>query len=72
MKKAGRASADHQRKLWADREKKSMATVKSGGTQVNQIADKAPFQAAMAPVYEQFYSKNPELKGLVERMKAAE
>ncbi len=49
VKAAGKASANLQRELWGKREEKSMETVLAGGTEVNQIADKAPFQNAMAP-----------------------
>lgn len=52
VKDAGHKSALLQRELWAAREAASMDTVKAGGTEVNTVADKAPFQAAMAPVYE--------------------
>lgn len=66
VKAAGKASADTQRKLWQAREMKSMETVKAGGTTVNTIADKAPFQTAMKPVYAKFLETNPSLKGLVD------
>lgn len=72
LKEAGRRSADTQRELWQAREAKSMEAVVAGGTEVNQIADKAPFQAAMASVYDQFLSANPELSGLVELISSAE
>ena len=42
-------------------------TVKAGGTQVNEIADKTPFQEAMAPVYEK-YVTTPEARDLVRRI----
>lgn len=66
VRAAGKTSADTQRKLWQAREMKSMETVKSGGTIVNTIADKGPFQAAMKPVYAKFLADNPDLKGLVD------
>ena len=69
---AGKASAETERKLWKEREKKSMETVIAGGTVVNQIADKAPFQAAMAAVYDRFLVANPELTDLVNMMRNAE
>ncbi|SFA95798.1 tripartite ATP-independent transporter solute receptor, DctP family [Poseidonocella pacifica] len=69
---AGRASADEQRKLWAEREAASMETVAAGGTEVNKIADKAPFQEAMAPVYEAFLSERPELTDLVDMIRNAD
>lgn len=65
MRSAGYASALKQRELWQAREKKSMDAVVAGGTIVNQIDDKAPFQDAMSGVYEQFLAQNPELTDLV-------
>ncbi len=72
VKEAGHASALKQRELWQARERKSMETVVAGGTEVNQIADKAPFQAAMASVYDAFLEKNPELSDLVNLIRTAE
>ena len=69
---AGRTSADLQRELWQAREAASMETVESGGTVVNAIADKGPFQAAMAPVYDQFLADNPDLTDLVNLIRNAE
>ena len=72
VKAAGQASAQTQRELWQDREAKSMEVVRAGGTEVNEIADKAPFQEAMAPVYAQFIEANPELEDLVTTMREAD
>ena len=69
---AGRKSATLQRELWQAREAASMEIVQAGGTVVNTIADKAPFQDAMAPVYEQFLSDNPDLADLVNLIRNAE
>lgn len=69
---AGRASAEYQRDLWAEREAASMKTVEEGGTLVNTIADKAPFQAAMNPVYDKFIADNPELADLVNLIRNAD
>lgn len=69
---AGRASADLQRTLWQAREAKSMDIVQAGGTTVNKIADKAPFQAAMSPVYDKFLAANPDLTDLVNLIRNAE
>jgi len=71
VKEAGRNSTELQRKLWQEREAASMAKVAEGGVTVNEIADKAAFQEAMAPVYDQFLSQNPELSELVEIFKNA-
>ncbi|MBU2865538.1 TRAP transporter substrate-binding protein [Pacificibacter marinus] len=69
---AGRNSANLQRELWQEREASSMETVKAGGTIVNTIADKAPFQAAMTPVYEGFLADNPDLTDLVNMIRNAD
>lgn len=72
VKEAGRNSANLQRELWQAREALSMETVQAGGTVVNTIADKGPFQAAMTPVYEQFLAANPDLTDLVNMIRNAE
>lgn len=68
---AGRASAELQRGLWQEREAASMEIVKAGGTTVNTIADKGPFQEAMAPVYDKFLAENPDLSDLVQLIRDA-
>jgi tripartite ATP-independent transporter DctP family solute receptor len=62
---AGRASAEMQRELWQAREAASLEIVEAGGTIINTIEDKGPFQEAMAPVYAQFLADNPEMEDLV-------
>lgn len=69
---AGRASADYQRELWAEREAASLETVKAGGTEVNTVEEKAPFQQAMAPVYDAFLQANPDLTDLVDLIRNAQ
>ncbi len=69
---AGKASADYQRELWAEREAASLEIVKAGGTAVNTIADKAPFQNAMTPVYDTFLAANPDLTDLVNTMRGTD
>lgn len=71
VKAAGKKSAELQRKLWAEREKASMAKVTAGGVKVNKVADKKPFQDAMKPVYDKFLAANPNLVGLVNMMRNA-
>ena len=71
LKEAGQTSANVQRELWQAREAASMEKVQAGGTTVNKIPDKAPFQAAMAPVYEQFLTTSPDLEGLVNMIRSA-
>lgn len=69
---AGRASADMQRELWQAREAASMEVVEAGGTIVNAIEDKGPFQDAMAPVYEAFLADNPDMAGIIDLIRSAE
>lgn len=69
---AASASADKQRELWQAREAASMEKVVAGGVEVNKIADKAPFQEAMAPVYDQYLAASPDMADLVKMIQAAE
>ena len=69
---AAQESAALQRQLWAERELASRKMVEEAGVQVNEIADKGPFQAAMAPVYEAYLAGNPDLRPLVEMIQATE
>lgn len=68
---AGHDSALLQRELWAEREAASLETVKAGGTEINMIDDKAPFQEAMTPVYEAFIADNPDLEPIVTMIREA-
>lgn len=72
VKEAGRNSTELQRKLWQEREAASMKKVEAGGVTVNSVEDKAAFQTAMAPVYEQFLTQSPELRDLVDMFRNAE
>ncbi|AEI92472.1 TRAP transporter substrate-binding protein [Roseobacter litoralis] len=69
---AAQESALYQRDLWNKREAASRAAVEAAGVVVNEIADKAPFQAAMTPVYEAYFETNPDLRALVELIQATE
>lgn len=69
---AAQESAAQQRELWAEREAASRAAVEEAGVIVNEIADKAPFQDAMAGVYEAYLEANPDLRPLVELIQATE
>ncbi|OSP55313.1 TRAP transporter substrate-binding protein [Pseudoruegeria sp. SK021] len=72
VKEAGKSSAELQRSLWQEREKKSMETLVAGGTIVNTIADKTAFQEAMAPVYEKYLASNPDQVELVNMIRNAD
>jgi tripartite ATP-independent transporter DctP family solute receptor len=72
VKSAARDSATLQRKLWAERSNASRDKVIAAGVKYNEIADKAPFQVAMKPVYDKFIAANPELEDLVRAIQAVE
>lgn len=69
---AAKESAALQHELWAAREAVSRKAVEDAGVVVNDVADKAPFQAAMGPVYEAYFASNPALRPLVELIQATE
>lgn len=66
VKAAAQESALLQRQLWKEREAASRDKVMADGVKFNEIADKVPFQEAMASVYEAYLEANPDLRGLVE------
>jgi tripartite ATP-independent transporter DctP family solute receptor len=66
LRTAAKESVPYMRKLWDEREARSLAAVKAGGAQVIEV-DKASFQAAMKPVYDRFIT-DAKLKDLVKRI----
>lgn len=66
LRQAAKESVPYMRKLWDEREEKSLAIVKAGGAQVIEV-DKASFQNAMRPVYDKFIT-DAKLKALVKRI----
>jgi TRAP-type C4-dicarboxylate transport system substrate-binding protein len=68
IRAAAKESVVYMRKLWDEREAKSLAIVKAGGAEIIEV-DKAPFQAAMKPVYDKFL-KDPKLQDMVKRINA--
>ena len=71
VRDAARESVAHQRELWEAREKVSEEHVLAAGAQIIRGIDKAPFQAAMAPVYERHVTSD-ELRSLIDRIQAVE
>ena len=66
VRQAAKESVPYMRKQWAEREAKALATVKAGGAEIIEV-DKAPFQAAMKPVYDKFIT-DARLKDMVKRV----
>lgn len=72
VRQAAIDAAKEQRKLWAEDSAKAKKAVVAGGAKINVIKDLTPFQNAMKPVYAKFYKKNPDLKALVQQIRATE
>ena len=70
VKQAAKDSVIKQRELWAEREKASRKMVEDSGSTIT-TPDKAPFIAAMQPVYEKHVTDD-KLKSLVDRIQAVE
>jgi tripartite ATP-independent transporter DctP family solute receptor len=66
IRDAAKESVVYMRKLWDEREAKSLATVKAGGAEIIEV-DKASFQSAMKPVYDKFLT-DPKLQAMVKRI----
>ncbi|MBA2962252.1 MULTISPECIES: TRAP transporter substrate-binding protein [Ramlibacter] len=66
IRQAAKESVPYMRKLWDEREEKSLATVKAGGAEIIQV-DKASFQNAMKPVYDKFIT-DAKLKAMIKRV----
>ena len=60
-----RSRSPFNREKWAAQEKESEDKVRAAGVEIIADIDKAPFIAAMGPVYEK-YASTPEMKKLVD------
>lgn len=72
LRGAAQEAAVFQRELWTIDSEKARAEVEAAGIQVNEIADKTPFQDAMDSVYADYLSANPDMRALVELARATE
>ncbi len=54
IRKVSREAQQEARTLWYAREKESLAKMIAAGAQVNEVKDKAPFQAAVKPVWDKY------------------
>jgi tripartite ATP-independent transporter DctP family solute receptor len=66
LRKSAKDSVATMRQLWGNMETKSKAAVVAGGASITPI-DRAPFQAAMKPVYDQFIT-DPKLQALLTKI----
>jgi tripartite ATP-independent transporter DctP family solute receptor len=59
--KLAKEAQQEQRGLWYAMEKKSMDDMKAAGAQVNDVADRKPFQAAVKPVWDKYGAQHTAL-----------
>ena len=52
--KLAKEAQQEQRKLWYEREKESLKKMQEAGVEINEVADKKPFQAAVKPVWDKY------------------
>ena len=61
IKKLGREAQLDERQLWKRVEDEAMAKMKAAGIEVDTVADKTPFEAAVKPVWDKYGAKYSEL-----------
>ena len=61
IKKLGREAQLDERQLWKRVEDEAMAKMKAAGIEVDTVADKTPFEAAVKPVWDKYGAKYGEL-----------
>ncbi|GAA3857440.1 TRAP transporter substrate-binding protein [Celeribacter arenosi] len=72
VRSAAEEASVYQRELWAEQTAASRTAVEAAGVKINEIADKGPFQEAMAPVYADYLAANPDMTELVELAQSTE
>src|ERR1700753_391879 len=61
IKKFAREAQTEERELWKAYESQAMEKAKAAGSEIIEIADKAPFQAAVKPVWDKYGPKYQEM-----------
>ncbi|MCK2185569.1 TRAP transporter substrate-binding protein [Halomonas getboli] len=72
VREAAQHAAVEQRQLWKERAETSRQRVLDAGVEINEVEDKAAFQAKMQPIYDDFVAEHPDLESLVEDVQAAQ
>ncbi|WP_110650145.1 TRAP transporter substrate-binding protein [Salinicola peritrichatus] len=72
VRTAAENAAQEQRKLWAERVEKSQEVVEQAGVKINQVKDKAAFQAKMKPIYQSFIEAHPDMEALIDDIRQTE
>ena len=68
LKKFAREAQFEERELWNKYEQLAMEKAKSAGCQIVEIADKAPFQSAVKPVWDKY---GPKYQDMIKRIQAS-
>jgi tripartite ATP-independent transporter DctP family solute receptor len=61
LSKLAKEAQQEERQLWYDREKESLKKMVDAGAIVNEVKDKAPFQAAVKPVWDKYGAQHSAL-----------
>ena len=61
LAKLAKEAQQEQRKLWYAREEESLKKMKEAGAQVNEVADRKPFQAAVKSVWDKYGGQHAAL-----------
>jgi len=61
ISKVAKEAQQEERKLWYDRENESLKKMVEAGAQVNDVKDKAAFQAAVKPVWDKYGGQYADL-----------
>jgi tripartite ATP-independent transporter DctP family solute receptor len=69
LKKFAREAQMEERVFWRKYEQQAMEKAKSAGCQIVEIADKAPFQNAVKPVWDKY---GPKYQDMIKRIQAVE
>jgi TRAP-type C4-dicarboxylate transport system substrate-binding protein len=59
--KLAKEAQQEQRKLWYAREAESLKKMKEAGAEINEVADRKEFQAAVKPVWDKFGGQHSAL-----------
>ncbi|PRY65270.1 tripartite ATP-independent transporter DctP family solute receptor [Vreelandella songnenensis] len=65
-------ASEMQRELWVESSEESRQIILDHGVEINEVDDKAAFQALMEPMYENFIANNPGTGELIEEIRAAQ
>jgi TRAP-type C4-dicarboxylate transport system substrate-binding protein len=69
VKKFAREAQLEERALWTAYEKQALDKAKASGIEIIELADKAPFQAAVKPVWDKY---GPRFADLIKRIQAVD